>query len=166
MRHTVEANQRRAAEAQSRLLLSKLHSPAVREQTVACVRLVERLRPRAGVKLTVVAAPAGCGKTTLLRGLARGRSAPAASRVGDARRRKQRSRRPMVAHSRGAPAGLSGSWRVPVPPRGRQRAHRRHPEPMTCLPNAFRSGDAVLVLEPGESTTAAFGVQPMESPGL
>lgn len=32
-------------------------------------------------------------------------------------------------------------------------------EPMTCPPNAFRSGDDVLVLEPGESTTAVWGIQ-------
>jgi LuxR family maltose regulon positive regulatory protein len=48
------------------LLLTKLHPPPVREQTVGRERLIERLRPRAGVKLAVVAAPAGCGKTTLL----------------------------------------------------------------------------------------------------
>jgi len=55
-----------APEAQPRLLLTKLHPPPRREQTVARDRLVQRLRPRPGVKLTVVAAPAGCGKTTLL----------------------------------------------------------------------------------------------------
>jgi LuxR family maltose regulon positive regulatory protein len=48
------------------LLMTKLHPPPSREQTVARERLVERLRPRDGVKLTVIAAPAGCGKTTLL----------------------------------------------------------------------------------------------------
>ena len=30
-------------------------------------------------------------------------------------------------------------------------------EPMTCPPNAFRSGDALVTLEPGESTTARGG---------
>jgi aldose 1-epimerase len=35
-------------------------------------------------------------------------------------------------------------------------------EPMTCPPNAFRSGEAVLVLEPGESTTAAWGIHATE----
>jgi aldose 1-epimerase len=39
-------------------------------------------------------------------------------------------------------------------------------EPMTCPPNAFRTGDGVLVLEPGESTTAVWGVQATESSGL
>ena len=32
-------------------------------------------------------------------------------------------------------------------------------EPMTCPPNAFHSGDGVLVLEPGESATAVWGMQ-------
>jgi len=50
----------------SGLLLTKLYAPAPREQMVARDRLLERLRPRADAKLTLVAAPAGCGKTTLL----------------------------------------------------------------------------------------------------
>ena len=33
-------------------------------------------------------------------------------------------------------------------------------EPMTCPPNAFRTGEAVLVLEPGESTTGEWGIEP------
>jgi ATP/maltotriose-dependent transcriptional regulator MalT len=48
------------------LLLTKLHPPARRDQTVVRERLFESLRESASVKLTVVAAPAGCGKTTLL----------------------------------------------------------------------------------------------------
>jgi aldose 1-epimerase len=31
-------------------------------------------------------------------------------------------------------------------------------EPMTCSPNAFRTGEGLIVLEPGESTTAAWGL--------
>jgi aldose 1-epimerase len=31
-------------------------------------------------------------------------------------------------------------------------------EPMTCPPNAFRSGEGVLVLEPGESTRTEWGI--------
>jgi aldose 1-epimerase len=31
-------------------------------------------------------------------------------------------------------------------------------EPMTCPPNAFRTGEGVIVLEPGESATAAWGI--------
>jgi LuxR family maltose regulon positive regulatory protein len=48
------------------LVLTKLHPPPRREQTVLRDRLVDRLQPRPGIKLTVVAAPAGYGKTTLL----------------------------------------------------------------------------------------------------
>ena len=33
-------------------------------------------------------------------------------------------------------------------------------EPMTCPPNAFRSGDSVIRLEPGRSTTTAWGITP------
>jgi aldose 1-epimerase len=31
-------------------------------------------------------------------------------------------------------------------------------EPMTCAPNAFRSGDGLIVLQPGQSTTATWGI--------
>jgi LuxR family transcriptional regulator, maltose regulon positive regulatory protein len=48
------------------LLTTKLHAPPGREQAVPRDRLVDRLRAGAEVKLTVVAAPPGCGKTTLL----------------------------------------------------------------------------------------------------
>jgi ATP/maltotriose-dependent transcriptional regulator MalT len=48
------------------LLMTKLHPPAGREQTVLRDHLRARLRPPTGTKLTVVAAPAGYGKTTLL----------------------------------------------------------------------------------------------------
>jgi aldose 1-epimerase len=37
-------------------------------------------------------------------------------------------------------------------------------EPMTCAPNAFRSGDGLVVLEPGASTTGTWGITPRESP--
>jgi aldose 1-epimerase len=33
-------------------------------------------------------------------------------------------------------------------------------EPMTCAPNAFRTGDGLLVLEPGATATASWGIQP------
>jgi LuxR family maltose regulon positive regulatory protein len=56
-------SEERAAPA---LLLTKLHPPAARNQTVARDRLLQRLRPEPGVRLIVVAAPAGSGKTTLL----------------------------------------------------------------------------------------------------
>jgi LuxR family maltose regulon positive regulatory protein len=48
------------------LLMTKLHPPPRRDQTVSRARLIEQLRARPEIKLTVVAAPAGCGKTTLL----------------------------------------------------------------------------------------------------
>jgi aldose 1-epimerase len=38
-------------------------------------------------------------------------------------------------------------------------------EPMTCPPNAFRTGEAVIRLEPGESTTGAWGISPGEGLG-
>ena len=31
-------------------------------------------------------------------------------------------------------------------------------EPMTCPPNAFRSGEALTRLEPGDSATGAWGI--------
>jgi len=31
-------------------------------------------------------------------------------------------------------------------------------EPMTCAPNAFRTGDGLIVLRPGETTSAAWGI--------
>jgi aldose 1-epimerase len=33
-------------------------------------------------------------------------------------------------------------------------------EPMTCPPNAFRSGEAVIRLDPGESVTSTWGITP------
>ena len=33
-------------------------------------------------------------------------------------------------------------------------------EPMTCPPNAFRTGDSVIRLEPGQSTTSRWGIEP------
>lgn len=33
-------------------------------------------------------------------------------------------------------------------------------EPMTCPPNAFRTGEGLIVLEPGESFTGAWGIAP------
>ena len=48
------------------LLLTKLHPPSVPAQTVARERLFERLRGGRGRRLTLVAGPAGFGKSTLL----------------------------------------------------------------------------------------------------
>jgi len=33
-------------------------------------------------------------------------------------------------------------------------------EPITCPPNAFRSGESVIVLGPGKSTTSTWGIEP------
>jgi aldose 1-epimerase len=33
-------------------------------------------------------------------------------------------------------------------------------EPMTCPPNAFRTGDSLIRLEPGESTVSIWGIEP------
>jgi aldose 1-epimerase len=33
-------------------------------------------------------------------------------------------------------------------------------EPMTCPPNAFRTHDSLIVLEPGESTSSTWGIEP------
>jgi aldose 1-epimerase len=36
-------------------------------------------------------------------------------------------------------------------------------EPMTCAPNAFRSGDGLIVLEPGGSFEGAWGISPLRA---
>ena len=48
------------------LIATKLHPPAVRDQIVARERLAEPLRAGSGLGLSLVACPAGYGKTTLL----------------------------------------------------------------------------------------------------
>src|SRR5271157_6301764 len=48
------------------LVGTKLHPPPVREQTIPRERLLERLRSGSDRRLTLVACPAGFGKTTLL----------------------------------------------------------------------------------------------------
>jgi ATP/maltotriose-dependent transcriptional regulator MalT len=48
------------------LLETKLHPPPAREQIIPRARLLDRLRAGPAIKLTVVAAPPGYGKTTLL----------------------------------------------------------------------------------------------------
>ena len=37
-------------------------------------------------------------------------------------------------------------------------------EPMTCPPNAFRSGEGLIRLEPGQSFTSSWGIDPREHP--
>jgi ATP/maltotriose-dependent transcriptional regulator MalT len=48
------------------LVATKLHPPAVRDQTIPRERLLEALRAGSGLKLSLVACPAGFGKTSLL----------------------------------------------------------------------------------------------------
>ena len=36
--------------------------------------------------------------------------------------------------------------------------------PMTCPPNAFRTGEAVIRLDPGGSFTSTWGLSPLLSP--
>jgi LuxR family maltose regulon positive regulatory protein len=48
------------------LIATKLFVPKVRSQVVTRARLLERLRRGADARLTLVSAPAGFGKTTLL----------------------------------------------------------------------------------------------------
>ena len=48
------------------LLATKLHPPVVPAQTIVRERLFERLREGRGLRLTLVACPAGFGKSTLL----------------------------------------------------------------------------------------------------
>jgi aldose 1-epimerase len=33
-------------------------------------------------------------------------------------------------------------------------------EPMTCPPNAFRTGESLIRLGPGESTASSWGIEP------
>ena len=56
----------RGSDGRPPLLLTKLHPPPRRDQTIVRDRLLDRLRAGPGIKLTVVAAPAGSGKSTLL----------------------------------------------------------------------------------------------------
>ena len=62
----IDESARRDPPTAPSVLLTKLHPPATRNQTVTRDRLLERLRPEPEVRLIVVAAPPGSGKTTLL----------------------------------------------------------------------------------------------------
>jgi aldose 1-epimerase len=35
-------------------------------------------------------------------------------------------------------------------------------EPMTCPPNAFRTGEALVRLEPGQAFAGSWGIAPLE----
>jgi hypothetical protein len=57
---------RQRSAARPILITTKLHPPAARDQMVPRERLLERLRGGSGLRLSLVACPAGFGKTTLL----------------------------------------------------------------------------------------------------
>ena len=61
----IEGMRQRSA-AQPILIATKLHPPAVRDQMVPRERLLERLGGGSDLRLSLVACPAGFGKTTLL----------------------------------------------------------------------------------------------------
>ena len=90
------------------LVGTKLHPPSVRDQTVPRERLLERLRSGSGLRLTLVACPAGFGKTTLL---AAWREAEAARKPVAWLTLDEGDNDPVVLWSlcdRGAPPGLPG----------------------------------------------------------
>jgi aldose 1-epimerase len=45
-------------------------------------------------------------------------------------------------------------------PDARRRRQSIAIEPMTCAPNAYRTGDGLRVLQPGESLTTSWGIEP------
>ena len=65
-RDSVAGDGARQGAQQPILVGTKLHPPPVREETIPRERLVERLRSGSDRRLTLVACPAGFGKTTLL----------------------------------------------------------------------------------------------------
>src|SRR5258708_27790514 len=65
-----------AANVAQLLLATKLAVPPVRSDVVVRHRLLDRLRQRQPHRLTLVAAPAGFGKTTLLAGWIHGDTVP------------------------------------------------------------------------------------------
>ena len=65
-RPELEAHLQEPADSSVRILGSKLRAPLLRPTSVPRPRLVERLREGRGLDLTLVSAPAGYGKTTLL----------------------------------------------------------------------------------------------------
>ena len=61
---------------------------------------------------------------------------------------------PIVLNQTAIQVGLAGA--------GEALARRRKTlavEPMTCPPNAFATGQDLLVLQPGETVTHAWGIQ-------
>lgn len=60
------------------ILVTKLYTPPLRPQSVLRQRLIDKLNAGSGRKLTVISAPAGFGKTTLVSAWLAGRDQPAA----------------------------------------------------------------------------------------
>jgi hypothetical protein len=54
-------------------------------------------------------------------------------------------------------AGTAYDFRQPRPI---ERRRSLAVEPMTCPPNAFRTGEGVVELDPGESVTGRWGIAP------
>lgn len=64
------------------LLKTKLYTPPVRSEMVSRPRLIERLNEGATRKLTLISAPAGFGKTTLLsERISQGKQTPMAASI-------------------------------------------------------------------------------------
>ena len=106
------------------LLMTKLHPPPRREQTVARDRVVGLLRARPGIKLTVVAAPAGCGKTTLLGAWSELEETAKPIAWVSLDEGRQRPGRAVVVRARGAPRCLSDTRSGLVAGGARTRANR------------------------------------------
>jgi LuxR family transcriptional regulator, maltose regulon positive regulatory protein len=66
MSPTTPVDSRTPPAAPPGVVLTKLNPPPERDQSISRSRLLERLRPTPGARLTVVAAPAGYGKSTVL----------------------------------------------------------------------------------------------------
>ncbi len=60
------------------ILVTKLYTPPLRSQSVPRQRLIDKLNAGSGRKLTVISAPAGFGKTTLVSAWLAGRDQPSA----------------------------------------------------------------------------------------
>ena len=87
---------------QPTLVGTKLRPPPVREQSIPRERLLERLRSGSDRRLTLVACPAGFGKTTLLSAWYEAEATRRTRCVADAGRGRQRSGGLVVACDRGA----------------------------------------------------------------
>ena len=101
------------------LIATKLRPPAVRDQVVPRERLLERLRTGSGLALSLVACPAGYGKTTLLAAWREAEAARKPVGVADAGRGRQRPRGAVVLRDRGPSPGLPGHQPAGITAAGR-----------------------------------------------